>query len=326
MKLNSSLKVFALAAVVLVTSIACTEEDNTVDNVFDGVTSGLVLRTISVIANEIPLGDETATFSIEIEAQDNQDGALLESVDVYVTFADGSPDDGDSSGGNTSEVFLRNIPAGDFTAGPFGLPRTTLTIGVGEFLSAVGLGQDNIFGGDTFTTRLSANLTDGRVFSTDNAGGIITGGFFASPFQYTTPVVCPVGEEEFLGDYTVNNLSAGVLGFNVFEEGGTVTLYVPEEGTSVERSFDYVYLPDAGVGQGPVDFAMQFVCNSVVIPPGQNSGLQCSSGLIIGPSPNGLLGEYTTGDDSFVLLRFTDNSDSDCGEGPKDVEATLTKQ
>ncbi|MEP2936731.1 MAG: hypothetical protein ABJM06_03400, partial [Gilvibacter sp.] len=86
------------------------------------------------------------------------------------------------------------------------------------------------------------------------------------------------------------------------------------------------YLPDAGVGQDPVDFAMLFICNTVVIPPGQNSGLQCSSGLTIGPSPNGELGTYTTGDDSVVILRFTDNEGSDCGEGPLDVVATLTKQ
>lgn len=319
-------KLFGLSLLVAGSFTSCTEEDNVIDDVFSGVTSGAVLRTIAITSNEIPINDEAATFAVELEAQDNQDGALLESVDVYVTFTDGSDDDGDSSGATAGEVFLRNIPADSFEPGPFGLPRYTLVITAPEFLAAVGLEFENTFGGDSFNTRLAMNLTDGRVFSVDNAGGIITGGFFASPFQYNTPIVCPVMEDEFVGPYTVTNNSAGVLGFNVFEEGGTVTLYIPEGGTSVERAFDYVYLPDAGVGQDPVDFAMSFVCNEVIIPAGQNSGLQCSSGLTIGPSPNGENGIYTTGDDSVVILKFTDNEGSDCGEEPKDVVATLTKQ
>lgn len=319
-------KIFALAVALSIGMVSCEEANNTIDQVFDGVSSGAVLRTVNIFSNEIAIGDTTAEFSVELEAQDNTNGDLLESMDVYITYADGSPDDGDSSGGTTDEVFIKNVPAAEFTDGQFGLPRYTLTITANEMLAAVGLVFDNTFGGDTFTTRLSMNLTDGRVFSVDNAGGIITGGFFASPFQYITPVVCPVGEDEFIGPYTVTNNTTGVLDFNVFEEGATVVLYLPDGGTSVDRAFDYVYLPDAGVGQDAVDFAMQYVCNSVVIPAGQNSGLQCSSGLTIGPSPNGEQGIYTTGDDSVVILKFTDNEGSDCGESPRDVIATLTKQ
>lgn len=325
--MKNLLKFAALGAVLVMGTTSCEQDsNNTIDQVFDGVTSGAVLRTIAITSNELPLGSTDAVFSVEIEEQDNQGGALLESVDAYLTFADGSADEGDSSAATTEEVFIRNIPASEFSPGPFGLPRTTYTLTLTEMLAAVGLGPDDIFGGDTFTTRFALNLTDGRTFSVNNAGGIITGGFFASPFQYTTPVVCPVGEEEFLGPYQITNGVPGVLDFNVFEEGGIVEMYFPEGGTSVDRAFDYVYLPDAGVGQDPVDFAMQFICNTVVIPPGQNSGLQCSSGLTIGPSPNGELGEYTTGDDSVFIIRFTDNSDSDCGESPRDVFATLTKQ
>lgn len=317
-------KIFGLTAVLAVVATSCTGEDNTIDTVFDGVTNGAVLRTINVFANEIPIGDDTAFFSVEIEEQDNQEGALLESVDVFVTFADGSPDDGDSSGGTTAEVALRNIPASDFTPGPFGLPRTTITITVGEFLSAAGLTPDAIFGGDTFTTRLAVNLTDGRVFSVNNAGGIITGGFFNSPFQYVTPVVCPVGPDEFIGDYTVVNNSPGVLGFNVFAEGGTVTMVAGE--TSVDRNFDFIYLPDAGVGQPADTFLYQLVCNQVIVPPNQSTNLTCGTGLTIGPAPSGDVGSYTTGDDSVFTIIFTDNVQSDCGEGPMDVMATFTKQ
>ncbi|PQB05403.1 hypothetical protein [Aureitalea marina] len=310
-----------IAAALFATS--CTEEDNTIDQVFDGVSSGAVLRGIQTISNELPIGNDDASFSIELEYQDNQDGALLESMDIYIKYADNSPDEGDS-GGTQEEKFYGNVAAGQFTEGPFGLPRFTLTITAADFLATTGLTSEQIFGGDTFTTRLEVFLTDGRRFSVDNAGGIITGGFFNSPFQYTTPVVCPVLAEEFVGDYTVVNNSAGVLGFNVFEEGGTVTLVLGE--TSVERQFDFIFLPDAGVGQPADTFILNFVCNATVVPAGQSTNLTCGGGLTIGPAPSGDQGSYTTGDDSVFSIIFTDNSGSDCGEGPKDVTATFTKQ
>ena len=321
--MKTRFKIFGLVAATLF-AVSCTEEDNTIDQVFDGVSSGAVLRGVQIISNELPIGDETASFSIELEEQDNQDGALLESMDVFVKFTDNSEDEGDSTGGITEEVFLMNVPASEFSDGEFGLPRYTLTITASDFLAATNLTADQIFGGDTFTTRLAVNLTDGRTFSVDNAGGIITGGFFNSPFQYTTPVVCPVLAEEFVGDYTVVNNSAGVLGFNVFEEGGTVTLVLGE--TSVERNFDFIYLPDAGVGQPADTFVVNFVCNATVVPDGQSTNLTCGTGLTIGPAPSGAQGSYTTGDDSVFSIIFTDNTQSDCGEGPKDVEATFTKQ
>ena len=320
--MKTRFKVFGLIAAALFAT-SCTEEDNTIDQVFDGVTSGGILRGIQVISNELPIGNDEASFSIELEYQDNQDGALLESMDIYVKYADNSPDEGDS-GGTQEEKFYGNVAAGQFTEGPFGLPRFTLTITAADFLATTGLTSEQIFGGDTFTTRLEVFLTDGRRFSVDNAGGIITGGFFNSPFQYSTPVVCPVEEDEFVGDYTINNNSAGVLGFQVFEEGATVTL-VPGE-TSVERSFDFYYLPKVDIGQPDDTFQMNFVCNAVVVPPNQGLNLTCGGGLTVGPAPSGAQGSYTTGDDSVFTIIFTDNQDSDCGEDPKDVQATLTKQ
>ena len=43
---------------------------------------------------------------------------------------------------------------------------------------------------DVFAVRLEVTLTNGRVFSSNNAGGIITGGFFESHFEYRVKVSC----------------------------------------------------------------------------------------------------------------------------------------
>jgi len=329
-------KIFGLVVVLLFSTVSCTEEDNVIDDVLTGVTSGAVLRTISIIANEIPIGDDTALFSIEVEEQDNQDGALLESVDVYTTFADGSPDDGDSSAATTTEVFLFNIPASSFTPGPFGLPRTTITIPATDLIAAVNLTSDGLFGGDVFTTRLAVNLTDGRTFSVDNAGGIITGGFFNSPFQYTTPVVCPVDAGSFTGAYLVEQITPTIFGYDTFDpDGGGVVLTLADAagsggliGTpdlaSTQRGFDADYIAVLGFGNTRT-YIIDFICGVVTVPAAQPTGLQCSAGITLGP-PSGAPGVYDFADDSTFNMIFTDDETDDCGQGAPDVELSWTKQ
>ncbi len=311
------------------------DEENVTVTVQDTVETGAVLRTIEITQNEVNNETLDGGISFTIEEQDEQEGDLLDLVNVYITFTDNSgPVFGDSSNSiEGQEILYRTIPASEFTDGPFGLPRVDITITTQDFLTATNSTLASIFGRDTYLTRLELVLTDGRVFSSDNAGGIITAGFFNSPFQYVTNVISPIAADAFLGDYTITNDSAGVLGFNTFEEGGTVTLVQPAGGSSVDRAFDYVFLPDAGVGQAAVPFNMSFVVDAVVIPPGQPSGLQCSSGLTIGPAPDGSFGSFDLVDDTSFTIRFTDNygdgdpeAVQDCGEAPKSIQATLTKQ
>ena len=116
--------------------------------------------------------------------QDKENGNLLESVDVFVTFSDKSLDSGDSSNAITDEVLIKTLPASVFAVDPENnLPRTTLTITLYEFLSAVNIDQDAIFGGDVFDLRLVLNLTDGREFSTNNVSdNIANSAYFNSPF------------------------------------------------------------------------------------------------------------------------------------------------
>ena len=70
-KLHPILYLFCLSIL-----FSCTEEDNVVDQVFDGVSNGAVLRG-TIIENEIPVGVEDAKFVLDIEEQDIEEGALL---------------------------------------------------------------------------------------------------------------------------------------------------------------------------------------------------------------------------------------------------------
>lgn len=304
----------------------CSSDDKTVDNVIADSERGAVLRTVEILNNSIPIAIENgqtqtaegAQLSMIIEEQDVENGALLESVDVYITFADGSPDTGDSSNAITDEVFVRNIPASEFSPGPFGLPRTTVTLTAGEMLALVNLTPEALFGGDAFTTRFSLNLTDGRIYSTDNAGGIITGGFFSSPFQYRTPVVCNLETTAFVGDYLLEEITPYVDG-PTFDDGSVVTVEIGD--TDTERFFLTNNYPDYCGTLNPFKFL--FVCGEIVIPT-QASNCACSSGAdFFGASDSPA--NYDATDDSVFFITFLNDTLNDCG-APAVTTYKLTKQ
>ena len=164
-------------------SFSCQDSDNTIDDVLDYET-GAILRTISVDSQLLNASDANSLFSVTIEEQDEQDGALLQEVRVLVELRDLTTEYTTPA---TGEVLVQTIPASEFTTGPVGLPRTQVNMAFGDAASALGLPLDPQTGynpGDIFIVKLELVLTDGRVFGASSASGIITGGFYSSPFPY----------------------------------------------------------------------------------------------------------------------------------------------
>jgi len=168
--------------------VSCVDSENTIDTVLDYET-GAILRTISVNNAVLNSSDPMSTFSVTVEEQDEADGALFAQVNVYAQMKDLSPDNGDSS---TDFMYVMSMPASSFTTGPVGLPRGTVEVTFGDAAAAMGLqanGTDYI-PGDVFVIGLEVELTDGRLYDWTSAAGIITGGFFASPFKYNALLTC----------------------------------------------------------------------------------------------------------------------------------------
>ena len=327
------IKFITIVALICLPLLQSCEEEEQVDQLIDTVERGAILRTVEILSNEFPFDQpDSAVFSVILEEQDQEDGGLLESVDIFTTFVDGSDTEGDSSNGIVGqEVAVRTIDASEFTTGENGLPVTTLTITLSELLGLVNLTPENIFGGDTFTTRLVLNLTDGRSFTNDLGdnvdvnGNIASGSFFQSPFRYTTPIVCPIGEEEFIGDYVLTNVTAVDFG-NLYADGQIVTLEAGE--TSVERMFTAVVLEDLNVGQPATPFVFQLICNEVVPSPDQSTNLQCGGGsLTIGTPVGDDIGVYNTGDDSTftIVIGYNESGAATCAS-PSDAVITLSRQ
>ena len=180
-------------------SFSCQDSENTIDTVLDYET-GAILRTISVDSQLLNASDPNSLFSVTIEEQDEQDGGLLQEVRVLVELRDLTTDFTTPA---TGEVLVQTIPASEFSTGPVGLPRTQVNMAFGDAAAALGLPLDPETGynpGDIFVVKLELVLTDGRVFGASSAAGIITGGFFSSPFQYNALLTC----SPMSGDYTIN--------------------------------------------------------------------------------------------------------------------------
>ncbi|WP_036379870.1 hypothetical protein [Muricauda sp. MAR_2010_75] len=166
-------------------AFSCSEE-TLVDEVTRDTERGLVLRTLTD-SNSFDIFDTSGTWSVELEVQDQENGAFLSETRLYFTFIDNNTVEGDASTDVTSEETLVNTyPASSFDGvGEFGLPTGTVSLTYAEALATAGISIEDVLPGDQFFFRLEGELTDGRVF-TNNANGTVSGGsFYTAPFQYT---------------------------------------------------------------------------------------------------------------------------------------------
>ncbi|MFD0796676.1 hypothetical protein ACFQZJ_04335 [Maribacter chungangensis] len=189
--LYNSLKL-ALAGSALILG-ACAEADKPIDGIFSDVERGAVLRTVEIIDDEVLFDVATSTlvggnFTVVLEAQDVEQGALLSEVEVYFGFRDNTDEAGADN--DRDEVLVETIPASAFSPGPFALPRYQYTTTADAIQAALNLPGSEIFGGDQFTIRFEMVLTDGRRFSFANNTGTLTGAFYNARFLHTANIVC----------------------------------------------------------------------------------------------------------------------------------------
>lgn len=192
------IKIF-LATILVFSFNSCEDSNTVVDQVVAETEAGAILRTIADDSNSNVLNssDPASFWSQVVEEQDNEGGALLESVSIYVSIRDLSPDNGFT---DLTKSLVKTIPAADFTSGPVDLPRATMSATFAEATAAMGLSATEFAPGDLYVFDLELNLTDGRTYGSADAAGIITGGYWASPYKYNTLLLCAPKA----GDYTID--------------------------------------------------------------------------------------------------------------------------
>ena len=219
--------------------VGCEDGDKVFDEITSNETRGAVLRTVNFDTNEIPVGSSDFVFEVELEAQDQENGALVQSIEVFLSFNDNTIEEGDPDLSG-AEVMVATLDASTFSVGEFGLPRVTYSIGLADMLSTFGLSSSDIFvtGGDTFSLRFELVLVDGRRYTNTDNSGTLTGAFFSSPFLYTTIVVCPPLAPS-PGIWTINMTDAYGDGWNgasfdITIDGEVFNIALADGGAGVE--------------------------------------------------------------------------------------------
>ncbi|MGB3774548.1 MAG: hypothetical protein WA951_04770 [Leeuwenhoekiella sp.] len=187
-----------LALTFLTLLWGCSDGDRIVDQVLDETTSGGILRTLSTNNGTFDFNDPSIGWSITVEAQDEQDGGLLQSVNVYAGLYRSAALIG-------TEEFIKEIPASAFTEGDNGFPVGDITATLSEVAGSLGLSPADYSSTDEFRIRLEYVMTNGQTWSrTDAAGTVLTSSYFRSPYLYTVPFFCALENASiFDGDYTV---------------------------------------------------------------------------------------------------------------------------
>lgn len=201
-------KIITLFSLLLVT-VSCQEPDTTINDVLDNYVTGAVLRGWNPTGDYNFFAPSTSIFTVEIEEHDDQNGALMQDVQVFVSLNSGT------------EVLLRTLTSADFAVGPTGLPRHQLTVTLGESIAALGLSSSQYTGGDVINIRLQLNLTDGRSYTAKDAASSLTGSYFKSPYIYNMTIKCiPTGA--VAGDYTIDMIDSWGDGWN----GASITVTI----------------------------------------------------------------------------------------------------
>jgi len=203
MKINY--KIFTVLALTSLMFTSCDEGDAVIDDVTSNTERGAILRTVNVTSNELPIGVADGFFGVELEVQDSENGNLVTSIDVFANFRDETPDNG--KGATTPEAMVESISPSTFTTGEFGLPRFSYEVTLPALLSATGVAESDIDGGDQFRVRFELVMSDGRRFSFDQNSGTLTGSYFSSPFLYSATIVCPPTPPS-AGDWTFDMVDA----------------------------------------------------------------------------------------------------------------------
>ncbi|MEP2935492.1 MAG: hypothetical protein ABJM06_07225 [Gilvibacter sp.] len=319
-------RIFALLICLAVGS--CSDDDKAIDIVNQELEYGAVIRTLSINNAEFNINDSNSIFSVDVEAQDKENGDLLESVDILVRFKDNTPAGGNFS---TNEVLVQTIMVSDFTRIGQGLPRTTLSYSYSQLATAVEVPLAVIECKDQFLVRLIIRLTDGRSFTTGNASSIILAfdTFFSSPYCYTINVVEPINEDDFTGTYLYSSVLDGPLGATF---GEPKLVEITKGHSNNVRVVPLKHIFSHPSNELPRNYEFSVVCDEMVFGKNQLSSVIAACGntgapILLGPGLENAPADLN--DDSVFELWFVEGYlgwDGQCGFGTQPSRIRFTKQ
>lgn len=186
--------IFITVLFLMALGFSCTDESkyplpfDTINNANAGILKQVTQTSVVFDKTNIP----ASKYEIVVEANDRDRGKLFTKVELFVSFIDRTPGNGNSS---KDEVLLKTYQASEFVAdATTGLPRLTISVTAPETLTALGLvAATDLDGSDQFFFRQAMHFPDGNIYTSTNVNTAISslGGVYKSPFGNVVAVVCP---------------------------------------------------------------------------------------------------------------------------------------
>ena len=223
--MKKTIKLLILPCLLIIGLYSCEDEEK--DPLYklsaEEIETGAYFRSINAGGTVNLLDLDASSYSIQGELVTPQNGADVESVELWVEFKDESTDGGDDS---VASTFITSADASTFTINANGFPEHTFSRTIPEVLTALNLDSALVSGGDRIFFQIVINMIDGRVFDTNNTGDSVKGElFFSSPFEFTAGVVCLA--TPIPGDWVLEMTDLFGDGWN----GGTITVSIDGEQT-----------------------------------------------------------------------------------------------
>jgi hypothetical protein len=250
------INLYLTAITCLTLAMSCDSDDKVVDDVLDTFTSGAVLRTLEQTPGDLEdafdMFRTENTLELTLEEQDEQNGELIDRVDITVDFVDNNKT-GATGDDTTLGVSFATLTASDFSTGPRGLPTADFSFSMAEALTALGVDLTDVLPGDRIAINLELFFTDGRSFKADDAAVTVTGGsFFSSPFAYSMLI-----DDGIAFDYEVNTSDEIDLSEGAQNEDyeASISIDDQEEGDLLETLNIYRTFRDLTIGEDGTDLS-----------------------------------------------------------------------
>jgi len=299
-----------IVAVVLLA--ACSADPSVAPIItIDTAQVGAFPRTVNLIAAEYDLNDLTgSSYLHEIDFRSEDGGANVANYNIFVTFDDNDPSNGDNT---SSEVLLREFGQGDFTDNAEGNRSVMLDFPFTEVAAATGVPLDVVSPGDRFQFRAELVLDDGRTFTSGNTESTIFGPAFRAFFDWNVNATCPLPDDFFVGTYAISHIEGpnNPWATGIREANVTFAL-VP--GSTTRRAINGVVVIDA-FGGFNMPAEAEFVCD-IVVWNDANPSVGCGAAGIMynGGEPQ----PFSFSDDSSVTFVIEEDGGS-CGYSNTDV-------
>lgn len=331
-------KVLFLLAAVSVLVTGCKDEELAPAVTQDTLLFGAFPFLEELKTAEFDLADLAGSaYEMDVYFVDNAGGENVAQYNIYVSFDDNNPDNGDLS---TQSSLFKSFGPSDFAPlGDKGNLGLTVRIPFTEVSAFVGAGNPgDVVSGDRFQFRTEIVHVDGRVFSSANSTPAITNAF-GGILNFNVNATCPLGDDEFVGDYTI---TYGTVydPFNLFGDaddpdpvqplgdlsGGVTVTLSTVSGSTTRRTLtfgDRLWLPSYGFSTGTV--TLDFACDLVSSTDALDSGLTCGDGSIGFSQSETIASTFDLEDESTFEVFYDDFTRGGCFSGDKPFSIVFTK-